>query len=150
MSRIKAAIYCRVTRSGDDETLVQLCNRQKTILLEKAAASNFDVAGCYQDIGYSGSDMKRPALQRMLQDYKDGKFAIVLVYNRDRLIKGNPLEIPAWPFPVLSATPVSDLEKESEKIARYMRAHQSKQPEKKTMNQQRRDARKTAEKYGYR
>lgn len=147
MSKIKAAIYCRVTRSSDDDTLVQLCNKQKNILMEKAVASNFDVTDCYQDIGYSGNDMNRPALQRMLQDYKDGKFSIVLVYNRDRLIKGNPIDIPSWPFPVLSATPNSDFERESIRIAQYMRTGKT---SKKSLTQQRKDAKHTVKNYGYR
>lgn len=147
MSKIKAAIYCRVTHSGDEDSLVQLCNRQKNILMEKAAASNYEVTECYQDIGYSGSDMDRPGLQRMLRDHKDGRFSIVLVYNHDRLLKGNPTEIPNWPFRVLSATPISDSERESERLARYMRSAKTNE---KTMAQQRRAVRRTAKKHGYR
>jgi DNA invertase Pin-like site-specific DNA recombinase len=115
--------------------------------MKKAVASNFDVTSCYQDIGYSGSNMKRPALQRMLQDYKDGKFSIVLVYNRDRLIKGNPIDIPTWPFPVLSATPSSDFERESIRIARYIRASKAKE---KTLIQQHKAVRCAVKKHGYR
>ena len=147
MNRIKAAIYCRVSPFSNKETLISLCNRQKNTLIEKAVASNFDVTDCYQDIGYSGSDMKRPALQRMLQDYKDGKFSIVLVYNRDRLIKGNPTDIPSWPFPVLSATPNSNFERESKRIAQYMRAGKGKE---KTLAQQRKAAICSVKKFGYR
>ena len=147
MDKIKVAIYCRISPFADEFTLTHLCGIQKAALMEKAAASNFEVADCYEDIGYTGNDMKRPALLRLLQDYKAGKFSIVLVCNRDRLVKGTCEEIPVWPFPVLSADSRSDLERESERIARYMRSDRSND---KTKAQQRRAVRRTARKNGYR
>lgn len=147
MEKVKAAIYCRISPFADEFTLTYLCGVQKAVLLEKAEASNFEVVGCYADIGYTGDDMKRPNLLRMLQDYKAGKFSIVLVCNRDRLVKGACEEIPVWPFPVLSAGPSSDMERESEKIARYMRSDRTSD---KTKAQQRRAVRRTARKNGYR
>lgn len=147
MDKIKAAIYCRISPFADEFTLTYLCGVQKAVLLEKAEASNLEVAGCYEDIGYTGDDMKRPDLLRMLRDYKAGKFSIVLVCNRDRLVKGACEEIPVWPFPVLSAEPTSSMARESERLARYMRSAKTNE---KTMAQQRRAVRRTAKKHGYR
>lgn len=41
----------------------------------------------YQDGGYSGGNMNRPALQQLLADIKDGKVDIVVVYKIDRLTR---------------------------------------------------------------
>ena len=110
MDKIKVAIYCRISPFADEFTLTHLCGIQKAALMEKAAASNFEVAECYEDIGYTGDDMQRPGLQEMLQDYASGKFSLVLVVNRDRLFKGDLKKIQKMPFPVLSAPPRSSTE----------------------------------------
>lgn len=39
----------------------------------------------YTDAGYSGGNMKRPALQEMIKDVKNGKISKVVVYKLDRL-----------------------------------------------------------------
>ncbi len=41
----------------------------------------------YDDPAYSGGNMERPALQRLLQDIKDGKIDIIIVYKIDRLTR---------------------------------------------------------------
>lgn len=105
MDKIKVAIYCRISPFADEFTLTHLCGIQKATLIENAAASNFEVAECYEDIGYTGDDSQRPALQRLLRDYASGKFSMVLVVNRDRLFKGDFQKMPKIPFPILSTQP---------------------------------------------
>ena len=39
----------------------------------------------YDDGGYSGGNMERPALRRLMADIEDGKIDIVVVYKIDRL-----------------------------------------------------------------
>ena len=112
MKKVKVAIYCRISPFADELTLTRLCEVQKSVLIEKATASNFEVVDCYADVGYAGDDPQRPDLQRLLQDYVSGKFAIVLVINKDRLIKGNYQKMPKLPFPILSAQPMSKVEYE--------------------------------------
>lgn len=102
MENIKAAIYCRISPFADIFTLTYLCSIQKSLLMEKATATGFNVTDCYEDIGYSGRDMQRPGLKRLLQDYADGKFSVVLVVNRERLCKEDAVDPPHWPFPVLA------------------------------------------------
>src|SRR6187401_3743224 len=41
----------------------------------------------YDDGGYSGGTMERPALQRLLADIKAGKVDVVVVYKIDRLTR---------------------------------------------------------------
>ena len=41
----------------------------------------------YDDPGYTGGNMDRPALQRLLRDARNGKFDMVVVYKVDRLTR---------------------------------------------------------------
>lgn len=107
MDKIKVAIYCRISPFADEFTLTHLCGIQKAALMEKAAASNFEVTDCYEDIGYTGDDSQRPALQRLLRDYASGKFSMVLVVSRDRLFYDGFKQLANLPFPILSAQPSS-------------------------------------------
>src|SRR3546814_7910214 len=42
------------------------------------------VADGYDDGGFSGGNMERPALRRLMDDIEDGKIDIVVVYKIDR------------------------------------------------------------------
>ena len=112
MDKIKVAIYCRISPFADEFTLTHLCGIQKAALMEKAAASNFEVAVCYEDIGYTGDDTQRPALQRLLRDYASRKFSMVLVVSRDRLFYDGFQQLANLPFPILSARAKSSKEHE--------------------------------------
>jgi len=39
----------------------------------------------YEDTGFSGADLNRPELQRLIRDIRQGEIDIVLVYKIDRL-----------------------------------------------------------------
>ena len=41
----------------------------------------------YDDAAYSGGDMERPALQKLLKDIQDGQIDVVVVYKIDRLTR---------------------------------------------------------------
>jgi site-specific DNA recombinase len=41
----------------------------------------------YDDGGYSGGSMERPALQRLLEDVEAGKVNVIVVYKVDRLTR---------------------------------------------------------------
>lgn len=146
MEKIKAVIYCRVSPYPDPEISNYHCNLQKQILTEKAALSPFDITDYYMDVGFSGNDMKRPALQKLLHDFNDGKFEIVLVCNSDRLLTASSDEIVDWPFPVLSVTYNPDFKKAGEKIAHYMRSIDTSE---KSIVQQRRTVRRKVQKLGF-
>ena len=45
------------------------------------------MADRYDDPGFSCGSMERPALQRLLQDIRDGKVDVVVVYKIDRLTR---------------------------------------------------------------
>jgi site-specific DNA recombinase len=49
----------------------------------------------YDDGGFSGGSMERPALQRLLADIRAGRVDIVVVYKVDRLTGRWPI-LPGW------------------------------------------------------
>lgn len=85
----RCAVYCRVS---SDERLDQSFN---SIDAQKEAGHAFiksqshegwiAVADDYDDGGFSGGNMDRPALKRLMTDIEAGKVDIVVVYKIDRL-----------------------------------------------------------------
>ena len=85
----RCAVYCRVS---SDERLDQSFN---SIDAQKEAGHAFiksqshegwiAVADDYDDGGFSGGNMERPALRRLMADIQMGKVDIVVVYKIDRL-----------------------------------------------------------------
>ena len=91
MEEIKCAIY---TRKSTDEGLEKEFN---TLEAQREAGENYVksqrhqgwvlVDEHYDDGGFSGGNMKRPALQRLLEDIKQGKVNMIVVYKIDRLTR---------------------------------------------------------------
>lgn len=91
MEEIKCAIY---TRKSTDEGLEKEFN---TLEAQREAGENYVksqrhqgwvlVNEHYDDGGFSGGNMKRPALQRLLEDIKQGKVNMIVVYKIDRLTR---------------------------------------------------------------
>ncbi|WP_176300857.1 recombinase family protein [Burkholderia vietnamiensis] len=90
-ARKRCAVYCRVS---SDERLDQEFN---SIDAQKEAGHAYiasqrtegwiPVADDYDDGGYSGGNMDRPALRRLMADIEAGKADIVVVYKIDRLTR---------------------------------------------------------------
>lgn len=79
-----AGIYCRV--STQEQALEGYSiNEQEKRLKDYCSAKNWNVYKTYIDPGYSGSNINRPALQKMISDIAERKIDIVLVYKLDRL-----------------------------------------------------------------
>ena len=88
-ARKRCAVYCRVS---SDERLDQEFN---SIDAQKEAGHAFiqsqahegwiPVADDYDDPGFSGGTMERPALKRLLSEIERGRIDIVVVYKIDRL-----------------------------------------------------------------
>lgn len=81
---MQAALYVRVS------TLEQVTDGysigvQKEKLSAYAAAQSYDITDIYSDEGFSGKDLHRPAIERLLVDVKNGKVNTVLIYKLDRL-----------------------------------------------------------------
>src|ERR1041385_5114782 len=89
--RIRCAIY---TRKSTDEGLDQAFN---SLDAQREACAAFVLSqkhegwtvlpALYDDGGYSGGTMERPALQRLIADIEAGKVDVVVVYKVDRLTR---------------------------------------------------------------
>lgn len=90
-NKIRCAVY---TRKSTDEGLDKEFN---TLEAQREAGENYIksqrqegwtlIADHYDDGGFSGGNMKRPALQRLVKDIEDGKVDMIVVYKIDRLTR---------------------------------------------------------------
>ena len=91
MKEIRCAVY---TRKSTDEGLDKVFN---TLEAQREAGENYIksqkhqgwvlIDKHYDDGGYSGGNMKRPALQDLLEDIKAGAVDMIVVYKIDRLTR---------------------------------------------------------------
>ena len=90
-TKIRCAIY---TRKSHEEGLEQEFN---SLDAQREAGEAYIIAqkhegwmllpNRYDDGGYSGGNMERPALKRLLSDIEDGKIDVVVVYKIDRMTR---------------------------------------------------------------
>ncbi|WP_353745797.1 cassette chromosome recombinase CcrB [Staphylococcus aureus] len=82
----RVAIYVRVSteiQSTEGYSITGQINQ----IEEYCQFNNFKVVDVYADRGISGKSMNRPALQRMLEDAKNGHIDCVMVYKTNRLAR---------------------------------------------------------------
>lgn len=82
------AIYTRVSTDNQAEKEFSSCEAQE----EKIRAfirsqNNWRVFKVYSDAGHTGANIKRPALQELLEDIKQKKIDIILAYKIDKLTR---------------------------------------------------------------
>jgi DNA invertase Pin-like site-specific DNA recombinase len=77
----RTALYCRVS------TVDQHPETQLGELRQFAANKGFQVVGEYIDHGFCGAPVRRPALDRMMDDARRNKFDVLLVWSCDRLAR---------------------------------------------------------------
>ena len=83
----EVALYVRV--STEEQALNGDSLRTQREELTKYAMSNgFHVYGIYEDDGFSATNLKRPALQRLLKDVEQNKINRILITKLDRLSRG--------------------------------------------------------------
>ena len=82
----KVAIYVRVSTDEQRDNGYSL-DSQLRMLKEYADKNNYNIVGIYNDAGYSGKNLMRPEMQRLLKDIEDGKIDILLAIKTDRLTR---------------------------------------------------------------
>ncbi len=89
--RLRCAVY---TRKSTDEGLDQEYNSidaqrdaGHAYIVSQRAEGWIPVADDYDDPAYSGGNMDRPALKRLLADIEAGKVDVVVIYKIDRLTR---------------------------------------------------------------
>lgn len=79
-----AAIYIRVSTDAQREEGYSI-DAQKEMLTAYCVSKSIKRYEYYIDGGYSGSNIERPALKKMIEDIGAGKISCVIVYKLDRL-----------------------------------------------------------------
>lgn len=77
----RAALYIRVSTEEQAAEGYSL-DAQRSILEDQCLAEGFEVAGIYEDDGYSGRGINRPAYRRMMSEMSDWDVMIVLKMDR--------------------------------------------------------------------
>ena len=91
MKKLRCAIY---TRKSSEEGLEQEFNSldaQREACASYVASQKHEgwvlMPAAYEDGGLSGGSLERPALQRLMQDMRDGHVDQIIVYKIDRLTR---------------------------------------------------------------
>jgi site-specific DNA recombinase len=88
---IRAAIYCRKSsEEGLDLSFNSLQAQRESCLnyvRSQAHEGWFALDDQYDDPGFSGSSLQRPAVQKLLRDVEAGKVDAVICYRIDRLTR---------------------------------------------------------------
>jgi len=85
---MRCAIYTRVStdeQAQPEYNSLQLQAELCQHYIEVQREQGWVVAGVYEDSGFSGKDLKRPALQRLLRDVRRGEIQVVVAYKLDRI-----------------------------------------------------------------
>lgn len=80
---IRAGLYARV--STDIQMEGYSIEAQKEFLVSYAKAKEFDEYEFYVDGGYSGKNLDRPEIQRLIKDVCENKIDAVIVFKLDRI-----------------------------------------------------------------
>lgn len=80
----KAALYVRVSTDAQYEEGYSV-DAQKEKLEAYCKLKDIDDYDFYVDGGWSGSNIHRPEMERMIEDIKENKISTVIVYKLDRL-----------------------------------------------------------------
>ena len=81
---MKAAIYIRVSTDAQFEEGYSV-DAQKEQLTAYCVSKGIKDQEYYIDGGWSGSNIERPEIERLISDVKDGKISCVIIYKLDRL-----------------------------------------------------------------
>lgn len=84
MTNKTAALYIRVSTDAQFEEGYSV-DAQKEMLEGYCKSKNIKNYDFYIDGGFTGSNIERPEMQRLIEDVKSGKISHVIVYKLDRL-----------------------------------------------------------------
>jgi site-specific DNA recombinase len=90
-SVLRCAVYTRKSSEGGLEQEFNSLDAQReagmAYIKSQAHEGWRPVRARYDDGGYSGGSLERPALARLLMDMRAGKIDVVVVYKVDRLTR---------------------------------------------------------------
>jgi len=79
-----AAIYIRVSTEAQRDEGYSI-DAQQEMLIAHCVSKGIRNYACYIDGGFTGSNIERPQMQRLISDIRQGKISHVVVYKLDRL-----------------------------------------------------------------
>ena len=80
-----AALYCRLSRDDNLDTESNSISNQKKILQKAAKDRGYTDTMFFVDDGITGTTMKRPGFQKMVQAIENGYITAVFVKDLSRL-----------------------------------------------------------------
>lgn len=83
----EVALYVRVS-TEEQAVNGDSLRTQREELTRYALANGFHIYGIYEDDGFSATNLKRPALQRLLKDVEQNRINRILITKLDRLSRG--------------------------------------------------------------
>lgn len=83
--KVRAALYCRLSKDDANEGPSASIQNQRELLRRVCDEQGWTVTEIFEDDGYSGLSMNRPAFQRMLSEIEQGRFDVVLTKDLSRL-----------------------------------------------------------------
>lgn len=78
-------IYCRLSKDDDLQGESASISNQRELLTSVCKAQGWNIAEVYQDDGFTGLNMDRPGLQKLLRDIELGKINLVITKDLSRL-----------------------------------------------------------------
>ena len=81
----RAGIFCRLSKDDDLQGESASISNQRDMLTAYCRSKGFEVAGIYQDDGFTGLNQDRPGLQRMLEDAEMGKINMTVFKDESRI-----------------------------------------------------------------
>ncbi|MEW6095276.1 MAG: recombinase family protein, partial [bacterium] len=86
--KLRCAIYTRVSTDNQAEVEYNSCEAQgERIRAFIKSQENMEVFKVYSDPDFTGANLNRPALSEMLNDIRNNKINLVIVYKIDRLTR---------------------------------------------------------------
>ena len=83
-SKLKAALYCRISRDDGFNDESESITNQKMLLKEYCFKNNWEIYDIYCDDDYSGLDINRPQFKCLIKDAKARKFDVIVCKNQSR------------------------------------------------------------------
>ena len=77
-SEVRAAIYCRLSKDDEKIGESESIQNQRAMLEQYCAQQGWEVTAVYQDDGYTGLNMNRPDVKRMLKAIERRQIDVVL------------------------------------------------------------------------
>lgn len=81
----RAAIYCRLSKDDDLNGESASIANQRSMLEQYCEKQGWEVVAIYQDDGYTGLNMERPDLKRMLKAIERKQINLVITKDLSRL-----------------------------------------------------------------